>query len=50
MVSGRVVDEDQRPIPHALIEIWQANAAGRYLHTIDQSSAPLDPTTGEGHT
>jgi protocatechuate 3,4-dioxygenase beta subunit len=51
VVSGRVVDEDERPVPHTLVEIWQANAAGRYLHSIDQSSAPLDPNfTGEGHT
>jgi protocatechuate 3,4-dioxygenase beta subunit len=49
VVSGRVLDEDARPIPHTLIEIWQANAAGRYLHALDQGSAPLDPNfTGEG--
>jgi protocatechuate 3,4-dioxygenase, beta subunit len=51
VVSGRVMDEDGRPVSHSLIEIWQANAAGRYLHTRDQHNAPLDPNfTGEGHT
>jgi protocatechuate 3,4-dioxygenase, beta subunit len=50
-VSGRVVDEDGRPIRDTLIEIWQANAAGRYLHKNDQHHAPLDPNfTGEGRT
>lgn len=42
-VTGRVMDEDGRPVPHALVEIWQANAAGRYVHKVDQHSAPLDP-------
>src|SRR5690349_19138572 len=32
VVSGRVIDEDGRPLPHTLVEIWQCNAAGRYLH------------------
>lgn len=51
IVSGRVLDEDHRPLPNTLIEIWQANAAGRYLHKIDQHDAPLDPNfTGCGHT
>jgi len=50
-VSGRVVDEDGRPVQNTLIEIWQANAAGRYLHKNDQHNAPLDPNfTGEGRT
>jgi protocatechuate 3,4-dioxygenase, beta subunit len=50
IVSGRVLDEDDRPLANTLIEIWQANAAGRYLHTIDQHGAPLDPNfTGCGH-
>lgn len=50
-VSGRVLDEDGRPVPHTLIEVWQANAAGRYVHKIDQHDAPLDPNfTGRGHT
>ena len=49
VVQGRVLDEDGRPIPRALVEIWQANAAGRYLHEIDQHPAPLDPNfTGAG--
>ena len=43
VVSGRVVDEDGRPIRGALIELWQANAAGRYKHKLDQHNAPLDP-------
>ena len=43
IITGRVTDELGRPIPHTLIEIWQANAAGRYLHKIDQHKAPLDP-------
>jgi len=51
IVSGRVIDEDRRPLPHTLVEIWQANAAGRYQHAIDQHNAPLDPNfTGCGHT
>ena len=49
IVSGRVVDEDERPIPNTLIEVWQANAAGRYFHGVDQHNAPLDPNfTGCG--
>jgi protocatechuate 3,4-dioxygenase, beta subunit len=49
IVSGRVIDENHYPLPHALIEIWQANAAGRYLHAVDQHNAPLDPNfTGCG--
>jgi protocatechuate 3,4-dioxygenase, beta subunit len=43
IVRGRVLDEDQRPLPHIMIEIWQANAAGRYAHPNDQHDAPLDP-------
>jgi protocatechuate 3,4-dioxygenase beta subunit len=42
IVTGTVMDEDGRPIPDTLIEIWQANAAGRYVHVIDQHPAPLD--------
>ena len=50
-VSGRVLDENGRPVPHTLVEVWQANAAGRYLHRLDQHDAPLDPNfTGQGHT
>lgn len=49
VVSGRVLDEDGRPIPFTLVEVWQANAAGRYAHRIDQHDAPLDPNfTGCG--
>jgi protocatechuate 3,4-dioxygenase, beta subunit len=49
VVSGRVVDEDGRPISGALLEVWQANAAGRYRHEVDRHPAPLDPNfTGAG--
>jgi protocatechuate 3,4-dioxygenase beta subunit len=49
VVSGRVLDEDGRPIRNALVEVWQANAAGRYRHVVDQHPAPLDPNfTGAG--
>jgi protocatechuate 3,4-dioxygenase beta subunit len=48
-VSGQVVDRDGRPIRNALIEIWQANSAGRYIHAVDRHPAPLDPNfTGAG--
>jgi len=43
IVSGRVLDENGRPQPDTLLEIWQANAAGRYVHRTDQHDAPLDP-------
>ncbi len=43
IVTGRVLDENSRPVPNALIEIWQANACGRYIHRVDQHDAPLDP-------
>lgn len=43
IVVGRVIDEDERAVPHSVIEIWQANAAGRYRHPVDQHNAPLDP-------
>lgn len=43
IVTGRVTDEDGRPVPNTLIEIWQANAAGRYIHVRDQHPAPIDP-------
>ena len=49
IVAGRVVDEDARPVAGALIEVWQANAAGRYRHAKDDHPAPLDPNfTGSG--
>jgi protocatechuate 3,4-dioxygenase beta subunit len=48
-VSGRVMDEDGRPVAHSLVEIWQCNAAGRYVHGRDDHPAPLDPNfTGAG--
>jgi protocatechuate 3,4-dioxygenase, beta subunit len=58
IVTGRVLDGDGRPVRHQLVEIWQANSAGRYIHQRDQHPAPLDPnftgagrciTDGEGH-
>jgi protocatechuate 3,4-dioxygenase beta subunit len=57
VVSGRILDGDGRPVRDTLVEIWQANAAGRYRHKGDQHPAPLDPnfsgagrcvTDGEG--
>lgn len=51
VIEGRVMDEGGRPVPHTLIEIWQANAAGRYAHQVDQWDAPLDPNfIGAGRT
>ncbi len=58
IVAGRVLDEDGRPVAGAMVEVWQANAAGRYNHPRDQHDAPLDPnfrgqgrvfTDAEGH-
>ena len=49
IVAGRVLDEDGRPVSNTLIEIWQANAGGRYIHHLDNHPAPLDPNfTGAG--
>ena len=57
VVAGRVLDENGCAVPHTLVEIWQANAAGRYIHVNDQHDAPIDPnffgagrcvTDGEG--
>jgi protocatechuate 3,4-dioxygenase beta subunit len=49
IVSGRVLDENERPVPNTMIEILQANAAGRYVHQYDQHDAPLDANfTGAG--
>lgn len=57
VVTGRVTDEDGKPVRHSLVEVWQCNAAGRYWHKKDQHHAPLDPnffglgklmTDGEG--
>jgi protocatechuate 3,4-dioxygenase, beta subunit len=50
-VTGRVLDGDGRPVRNTLVEIWQANAGGRYIHRVDQHPAPLDPNfTGMGRT
>jgi protocatechuate 3,4-dioxygenase beta subunit len=43
IVTGCVLDENGTPVPHTLVEIWQANAAGRYIHRRDQWPGPLDP-------
>jgi protocatechuate 3,4-dioxygenase, beta subunit len=43
IVSGRVLDGDGRPVPNTLVEVWQANACGRYIHEADQHDAPIDP-------
>jgi len=49
IVSGRVLDSDGRPVRGTLVEVWQANAGGRYLDAADQHPAPLDPNfTGAG--
>jgi protocatechuate 3,4-dioxygenase beta subunit len=49
VLHGRVLDSDGRPIPDALVEVWQANSAGRYQHRVDRHPAPLDPNfTGAG--
>jgi protocatechuate 3,4-dioxygenase, beta subunit len=49
IVKGRVLDTSGTPLPHTLVEIWQANASGRYAHKHDQHPAPLDPNfTGVG--
>lgn len=49
VVSGRVLTEDDQPVPSVLVEVWQANAAGRYVHRNDQHDAPLDPNfSGQG--
>jgi protocatechuate 3,4-dioxygenase, beta subunit len=51
IVSGRVLDENGRAVPHTLVEIWQANAAGRYPHNADRHDAPIDPNfSGAGRT
>jgi protocatechuate 3,4-dioxygenase, beta subunit len=49
IVKGRVLDENGRPVANSLVEVWQCNAAGRYVHAADQHAAPLDPNfTGGG--
>jgi protocatechuate 3,4-dioxygenase beta subunit len=58
IVHGQVLDAEGRPLRRQLVEIWQANAAGRYAHNVDRHDAPLDPnfsgggrclTDGDGH-
>jgi len=46
IVHGRVLDESGRPVPNTLVEIWQANAGGRYRHKKDVYFAPIDPNFG----
>jgi protocatechuate 3,4-dioxygenase beta subunit len=46
IVHGQVLDENARPVPNTLIEVWQANAAGRYRHRNDSYMAPIDPNFG----
>lgn len=49
VVTGRVVDGEGRPVRRQLVEIWQANSAGRYIHKRDHHHAPIDPNfTGVG--
>jgi protocatechuate 3,4-dioxygenase, beta subunit len=49
IVTGRVLDSGGNPIANTLVEVWQANAAGRYAHDVDRHPAPLDPNfTGAG--
>jgi protocatechuate 3,4-dioxygenase beta subunit len=49
IVTGRVLDSAGKPIANTLVELWQANAAGRYAHDVDRHPAPLDPNfTGAG--
>ncbi|MCA8927230.1 MAG: carboxypeptidase regulatory-like domain-containing protein [Alphaproteobacteria bacterium] len=43
VVAGQVTDEDGRPVPNALVEVWQANASGKYPHEVDARPAPQDP-------
>lgn len=46
ILHGRVLDGDGRPVRGTLVELWQANAAGRYRHDVDRHPAPLDPSFG----
>src|SRR2546423_3654438 len=48
IVSGRLLDEDGRAIPRTLIEVWQANAAGRYPHQRGEQHAPIEPKFARG--
>lgn len=46
ILHGRVLDENARPVPNTLVEVWQANAGGRYRHRKDTYLAPIDPNFG----
>lgn len=46
IVHGRVLDEQARPVPNTLVEVWQANSGGRYRHKNDTYLAPIDPNFG----
>jgi protocatechuate 3,4-dioxygenase beta subunit len=49
IIRGRVLDSDGQPVRNTLVEVWQANAAGRYVDPVDDHDAPLDPNfTGAG--
>jgi protocatechuate 3,4-dioxygenase beta subunit len=48
ILSGRVLDGDGRPVRNTLVEIWQANSAGRYRHEVDRHPAPIDPNFSGG--
>ncbi|MFI6030312.1 protocatechuate 3,4-dioxygenase subunit beta [Amycolatopsis magusensis] len=51
VVHGRLLDGDGRPVRNSLVEVWQANAGGRYRHTGDRWPSPLDPNfDGVGRT
>jgi protocatechuate 3,4-dioxygenase beta subunit len=51
IVHGRLLDGDGRPVPNSLIELWQANAGGRYKHVRDRWPSPIDPNfDGVGRT
>lgn len=43
VLAGQVLDEHRRPVRNTLVELWQANSCGRYVHKVDQHDAPLDP-------
>lgn len=43
VLAGQVLDDNRRPVRNTLVELWQANACGRYVHRVDQHDAPLDP-------
>jgi protocatechuate 3,4-dioxygenase beta subunit len=49
ILTGRVTDEDGKPVRDSLLELWQCNSSGRYAHPVDQHDAPLDPNfLGQG--